>query len=380
MLKCVQAQGKGDSEHKPPITPEDLEKLYSHPTALNPDDPQGLCRKIWFELTLHFCRRGRENLQGLTAEHFEVKVEAGKRFVQQVLSERTKNHQGDRIESGRASGGRMYATETRMCPVQSFEKYIAKRNQACPKLFQRAQRDPETDAECWYENKPLGKNTLGQMMATLSGEAGLSRRYTNHSVRATSITLLSEAGFEARHIKTVSGHRNEASIASYCTDTSMKQKEAMSAVLSAHTSQDAISCQPHASASATCTTASVSMGAQDSNSVAAFNLPATTASSTSVTLDAVPSGTVGSTSAVAVWHPPSTSGTLDTMPVSAPPVALEANFSLVDENCDFLDDDDLLNMVTELTSSTSYSTVNTNSAPIFNFQNCSVVIKNNPQI
>jgi hypothetical protein len=48
----------------------------------------------------------------------------------------------------------------------------------------------------------------------------LSTEYTNHCIRATTITLLNDSGFESRHIVTVSGHKNQASLTSYCYNTS----------------------------------------------------------------------------------------------------------------------------------------------------------------
>ena len=62
-------------------------------------------------------------------------------------------------------------------------------------------------------------------MKNISTDAGLSQLYTNHSIRATCITVLDSAGNEARHIMSVSGHRSEASIRSYSkTDMAMKRK------------------------------------------------------------------------------------------------------------------------------------------------------------
>jgi hypothetical protein len=62
------------------------------------------------------------------------------------------------------------------------------------------------------------------MMSDLSVAAALSKTYTNHCTRATAITTLDQAGYEARHIMRVSGHRNEALIKSYSRDTSTNQK------------------------------------------------------------------------------------------------------------------------------------------------------------
>ena len=36
--------------------------------------------------------------------------------------------------------------------------------------------------------------------------------YTNHSIRATTITILDRGGFEATHIMPMSGDRNESNI------------------------------------------------------------------------------------------------------------------------------------------------------------------------
>jgi integrase len=63
-----------------------------------------------------------------------------------------------------------------------------------------------------FDKAPLGKNTLGDKMKNL---LNLSKLYTNHSLRATTITLLDNKGFEARHIMSISGHKNKSSIRSY---------------------------------------------------------------------------------------------------------------------------------------------------------------------
>ena len=69
-------------------------------------------------------------------------------------------------------------------------------------------------------------------MSELSRAAALSKYYANNCIRATAISALDRAGYEARHIMTVSGHRNEASIMSYSRDTSTDQKRQMSETIS----------------------------------------------------------------------------------------------------------------------------------------------------
>jgi len=123
---------------------------------------------------------------------------------------------------------RMYETGTDMCPLKSYRKYLSKRNTACDALFQTP-RDAFNDSDgVWYEKRPLGKNKLGCMMSEISKIAKLSKKYTNHCIRATAITALDQAGFASRHIMSVSGHRSEASIKSYSRKTSTDQKRKMS--------------------------------------------------------------------------------------------------------------------------------------------------------
>ena len=76
----------------------------------------------------------------------------------------------------------------------------------------------------WYEARPLGINSLAKMMKTISEEApSLSTVYTNHCVRATAITLWSNAGISNRHIMAISGHRSEQSLVSYNSRPSTTQ-------------------------------------------------------------------------------------------------------------------------------------------------------------
>ena len=146
-------------------------------------------------------------------------------------SEKTKNYTGITNEN-EGDGARMYETGTKMCPVASFEKYLKKRNPACDALLQYPRNSFCDDDVCWFENRPLGKNSIGEFLSKLSKEANLSDVYTNHCIRATTITLLNDVGFKDRDIISVSGHRNEKSLASYVSDTKPDVKRKMSGVLS----------------------------------------------------------------------------------------------------------------------------------------------------
>ena len=87
--------------------------------------------------------------------------------------------------------------------------------------------------DVWFANAPLGKGTLANMTKRISETAGCAKLYTNHSLRATSVTMLDHAGYASRDIMTVSGHRSESSIKNYMyVRTSEDKKKSMSETLS----------------------------------------------------------------------------------------------------------------------------------------------------
>jgi mRNA-degrading endonuclease YafQ of YafQ-DinJ toxin-antitoxin module len=60
-------------------------------------------------------------------------------------------------------------------------------------MFSTPQKFVKDISGIWYDNMPLGHNTLGTMMSKISEKAGLSRKYTNHSLMATAVNILDKA-------------------------------------------------------------------------------------------------------------------------------------------------------------------------------------------
>jgi hypothetical protein len=119
------------------------------------------------------------------------------------------------------------------CPVASFESYISKLNPKCEAIWQRPK-------DFVYEGDNVGKHLLGLMMTNIAKRGQLSRHYTNHSIRATSIVIMDESGFESRHIMKVSGHKSEASLKSYVQNIPNKKKIEISECLSNSLGQSAV--------------------------------------------------------------------------------------------------------------------------------------------
>ena len=66
----------------------------------------------------------------------------------------------------------------------------------------------------------------------MSSRAGIQPHLTNHSLRATSVTVLSDNNCETRHIKSVTGHKSDNSIESYNDWSSLNLQKKMSEGLS----------------------------------------------------------------------------------------------------------------------------------------------------
>ncbi|XP_022240717.1 uncharacterized protein LOC111085608 [Limulus polyphemus] len=231
ILIKLKAIGKGIVTHKTAIPNEEMDKLYTSP-VLSTSSPVTLQNKVFIDVMLHFCSRGRENLRDMMKTDFVISTdEYGDRFVK-MQEKISKNHRETLQEDETSRGGRMYATNTSLCPVASMEKYLSSLNPDCPNFWQRAKaivkEDDKTDI--WFDNAPLGKNKLGDKMKSLSVEAGLSKIYTNHCLRATSVTTLDRQGFEARHIIGISGHKSETSLKHYCRVESEKKREMSHAI------------------------------------------------------------------------------------------------------------------------------------------------------
>ncbi|RLW00109.1 hypothetical protein DV515_00009007, partial [Chloebia gouldiae] len=81
MLKMLRMQGKDETHHHPPIAAEDLRKIKQS-GVLGLHSPLALVNKVWFDLQLHFAKRGREILRDLAPDAFVVeKDKNGRRYA-----------------------------------------------------------------------------------------------------------------------------------------------------------------------------------------------------------------------------------------------------------------------------------------------------------
>ena len=207
--KCKREGDLKPVQHKQTISETDMAKLMEY--FRTHEDPVSLTEKVWFFITYHFCLRACESQAMLRMEDFaEKQDENGRPYFVLSTSFATKNHQGGLSVRDTVSEGRIQEPSQ----VASIKLLFSKLGGKTTRIFQMAKKSYTKEGE-WYTGCPLGKNTISAMMKRLSAKAGLSQLYTNHCVRATCITNLTELGVNTHVIMGTSGHKSVQSLVSY---------------------------------------------------------------------------------------------------------------------------------------------------------------------
>jgi len=127
----------------------------------------------------------------------------------------------------------MYKVENSVLdPVSTYERYVSKLHPENLYLFQKPKKNFIFEENVWYTKEVLGKNTISSIMKGLSQKAGLSKPYTNHCVRASTVTTLYQAGIDTQQICSITKHKNESTLSHYIESSSEKQKQIASNILS----------------------------------------------------------------------------------------------------------------------------------------------------
>ena len=108
------------------------------------------------------------------------------------------------------------------------------------------------EGSVWYKKTPMGVDRIGQIMSRMAKKAGLSGKFSNHSVRRTMCNQLIRAGVHPNLVSQLTGHRNVSSLARYAT-ASIDQQKKMCTILQSNSRPSTTICgisdqgrdQPH---------------------------------------------------------------------------------------------------------------------------------------
>jgi integrase len=223
-MRFLKSVGKGYIKHHDDISENDTQLVIK---TLNIDNPVELQLLMWFYLQLYFARRGQENLHNQLKDHYEVKIINGMKCIIQAKDELSKNHRENDTE--KISGSIIRQLPHQKCPVATFEKYLAKLDPSSNHLWQLPLKNVD-DSPKWYHRK-AGSNTIRNYMKVISEKCQLSKKYTNHCIRATACTLLAVANYSDINIQSISGHSSLSGLSHYKRITN-EQKISMSQSIS----------------------------------------------------------------------------------------------------------------------------------------------------
>ncbi|XP_070196113.1 streptococcal hemagglutinin-like isoform X3 [Littorina saxatilis] len=180
----VVQKGKGKTNHCLCITNEDLRKMYES-ELFDPDTPAGLSNKVQFDLRLHLGFTST-NAPLMTKDSFRVDLDptSGLKYVYKAAAAKAKET-GQEVE-------RMMENcyDPQRCPVRSFEKYVTLLNPATERFWQYPRPSVNSLDKTWFRKANMGTHALARFMKTMSQRCGLSRQYTNSSIRMSKKRLI----------------------------------------------------------------------------------------------------------------------------------------------------------------------------------------------
>lgn len=109
-----------------------------------------------------------------------------------------------------------------VCPVRLFHKLLSKRgkNITNNRLFLRPNRFWKSENDSWFDNMPIGRNTINGWTKSSAQAIGLdtkNKKITNHSNRSTAVSHLAKRGVPEQQLIKITGHNNSGSIKPYLT-------------------------------------------------------------------------------------------------------------------------------------------------------------------
>jgi hypothetical protein len=223
LTKNLKNKGMGSTKHFDVLEKEDLAKIKD----LSASSPKELQWKVWISIMLHFLNRGQENMHLLKKEDLIMEKDTNGKTAIRLRDFKTKNHQG--TDTNPSTEAVIYPTGDGECAASLIEFYLTKLHPGNDFFWQKPKPTVEGSDQTWYQNLKLGINTISKFMSEIAGHLKMSKRYTNHCLRATGITALGST-FQDTEVSCFSGHKSLNSLSIY-KRTSNKVKEAMCTTL-----------------------------------------------------------------------------------------------------------------------------------------------------
>ncbi len=209
----------GTKTRASPISFEEENKMWLC-GALGEDTPDKLRNTVLFLIGMSCALRSGEEHRRLRCPPFNPQIQVkrdidGTEFLAYTEDERSKTFQGGLYSCPKKSKivpihGNKLRPDRDL--VRLYQKYISllPANGKSQALY-KFSVSPNRQSPCtWYTDKPLGVNSLKKVVKTIAQQAGLTGKFLNHSLRATTATRLYQGGVDEQTIKEVTGHKSDA--------------------------------------------------------------------------------------------------------------------------------------------------------------------------
>ena len=181
---------------------------------LDNSNPEGLLRTTFYLIGLNFGMRAGDEHRNLSSTNFSFHTDSeGREYLLYSEGVSITNQGGLKHRKLTPRSSRAYANCE--CPERCVVRIVDTYTRRCPKdsllnAFYLKPLQKFKGKSVWYSTVPLGHNKLNSMVKTMMSEAGVEGYYTNHSLRATTVSRLLENDVDNKMIKGVTGHRSKA--------------------------------------------------------------------------------------------------------------------------------------------------------------------------
>ena len=236
LMKMRAADGLGLKVRKAEVLTFTDEDLLWSLGLLGSHSPQVLLNTIVFQLGLTCALRAGKEHRSLRSIPFKSQFEilynsSGSTFLRYTEDFGLKTNKGGlkHRKLDVKSVDVFQHSSIERCPVRLFLKYLSllPRNRIHKELYLQPKK--KFTANCWFLDKPVGVNTLRDVVKTVCGIAKLPGYYTNHSLRSSSATRMYHNGVDEQVIQEITGHRS-MSVRSY-KRTSASQRQRASRII-----------------------------------------------------------------------------------------------------------------------------------------------------
>lgn len=232
-------QGVGAQRKHAGVITHDDENMLWEQGRLGNTSPRVLQHTVFFCCGLQFCLRGIQEQYDMTPNQLmrvpNDRMVYNEHVYYKYVEYISKNNQHKFKDiNSKNKKVKVYAlVGNAKCLVKLLDQYLEKLPVDAPYFYMRPlEQAPSDSSKAWYTRQRVGFNTLKGYVNKVFKGSGLECDYTNHSLRATSITRMFASKVPEKIIAEKSGHKSLAALRTYEHTSCDQDKAAEIAIVS----------------------------------------------------------------------------------------------------------------------------------------------------